>query len=102
MNFNKTRCGEQFWQSLVEAVWEKGQVVPGWDPNLFRADACGAMMMKSAYGQTTDWGWEIDHIKPLSKGGCDDLDNLQPLQWENNRRKSDQWPWSPGESPIAA
>jgi hypothetical protein len=29
---------------------------------------------------------------PVSKDGADDLGNLQPLQWENNRYKSDNWP----------
>jgi len=39
------------------------------------------------------FGWEIDHIRPVSKGGSDRLDNLQPLYWENNRRKGDTYPW---------
>lgn len=45
--------------------------------------------------QILEYGWEIDHIKPSSLGGSDGLYNLQPLQWENNRSKSDNWPhWS--------
>lgn len=32
--------------------------------------------------------WEIDHIKPLSKGGSFHYTNTQPLIWEDNRSKS--------------
>jgi 5-methylcytosine-specific restriction endonuclease McrA len=49
-------------------------------------------MQRYAYGTETEYGWEIDHIRPVSDGGADDLENLQPLQWENNRYKSDNWP----------
>jgi hypothetical protein len=31
-------------------------------------------------------------IRPVAAGGGDELENLQPLQWENNRHKSDLWP----------
>ncbi len=51
-------------------------------------------MKYSEYGKTIEngVGWEIDHIKPVSESGTDDLSNLQPLQWENNRLKGDNWP----------
>jgi hypothetical protein len=45
------------------------------DPNVRRKDGCGAWIDWAAYGQTTQngYGWEIDHIKPVAKGGSDDL-----------------------------
>jgi len=49
----------------------------------------------SDHGNTeAKYGWEIDHIKPLAMGGLDNIDNLQPLQWENNRKKGDTYPWN--------
>jgi len=49
-------------------------------------------MLEAKHGKMAQWGWEIDHKKPVANGGTDDLDNLQPLQWENNRHKGDNWP----------
>jgi len=40
-------------------------------------------------------GWEIDHIVPVSRNGTDNLSNLQPLQWQNNRLKGDKFPILP-------
>lgn len=94
--FNRKSNGGSFDESTVNAVWQKGQIIFGQDPNNYRRDTCGALMKKSEYGNTNSvYGWEIDHIKPSSLGGSDALYNLQPLQWENNRSKSDNWPhWS--------
>jgi hypothetical protein len=85
--------GASFDAASIGVVWRKGIEIPGWDPNVWRRDACGAVMKWSDHGKTNEQGWEIDHKIPVSAGGTDDLWNLQPLNWRNNRSKSDNYPY---------
>jgi hypothetical protein len=85
-----THTGLPFTATVVKAVWEKAEKDPGFIT--FKKDCCGALIQKNKYGTQSEHGWEIDHIKPVSKGGTDDLTNLQPMHWENNRHKGENWP----------
>jgi len=89
-NRNTRTNGGSFDDATIEAVWKKGTPEPGL--SLYRKDYCGASMQQNKYGKQEQYGWEIDHKKPVSKDGSDDLSNLQPLQWENNRHKGDDYP----------
>lgn len=86
------RDGRSFTPAEIQAVWDKGRIVRGENPALYRRDQCGAIIFRSSYGKRTAMGWEIDHIHPVKRGGTDSIRNLQPLQWENNRRKGDDYP----------
>ena len=79
----------------ILSIWKKGKIVAGYDSSKWRKDKCEAWISYSGYGTTGKYGWELDHIKPVSLNGTDSYSNLQPLQWENNRSKSDNYPnWS--------
>lgn len=77
---------------MKRRVWEKARVIEGYDDTRYRKDACGAWIMWDKYGMNHNFGWEIDHIYPKEKGGTDVLENLRPLQHQNNASKADDYP----------
>lgn len=69
-------------------VWQMGLVIPGYDPGEWRRDEYGNAISFWAYGNRSSvYGWEIDHVIPLAKGGTDILSNLRPLHWRVNARR---------------
>ncbi len=85
--------GGNFSDQTIQAVWNKGKTVQSDRGENLRVDSCGAGIFRGDYGDTSKvTGWEIDHILAVANGGKDDLSNLQPMQWENNRVKGDNPP----------
>lgn len=77
-------------KKLIETVWEKADTIRGRDEGVWRKDDEGNVIRHGSYGTVGDYGWEIDHKNPVSKGGTDNIRNLRPLHWEENREKSDK------------
>ena len=68
-------------------LWDNAKKIRGKNPDLYRQDPQGNTMYKPSYGKTSKMGWELDHIKPESKGGSDATVNLQALKTKTNRKK---------------
>jgi 5-methylcytosine-specific restriction endonuclease McrA len=92
---NTDKNGGSWSEPTKRSVWNKGITIPGKDPNYYRLDKCGKTMSYNEHGnRNSSYGWEIDHINPVSNGGDDSINNLQPLHWENNANKSDKLNWT--------
>jgi len=91
--FGKKKNGKDFSKAEEAAVWSKACWTE--HPNV-RFDICGNEIHFNQYGnKKSRYGWEVDHIKPVAKGGEDNMENLQPLYWRTNKSKDDKWPIKP-------
>lgn len=85
---NTDSAGRPFDENIIQAVWQ--MATPSKQGSRLRVDCFGALMFEHGYGVTgSKFGWEIDHRIPVAKGGGDEVQNLQPMQWKNNRTKGD-------------
>ena len=81
-----------FRKEIKDILWEKAVIIDEYNPNIWRKDFSGAWIRKDQYGMESKYGWEIDHLKPQSQGGTDEVKNLIPIHWKNNRTKSNDYP----------
>jgi len=77
----------------IESAWQKAKPIRGKNPDTWRRDTHGNKIRKASYGTQGEYGWELDHKKPAAKGGSDSSRNIQPLHWEENRKKNDKYPY---------
>ncbi len=75
----------------ISEAWERATKPRGKNPDIWRRDCKRRLIRKGSYGTKGEYGWEIDHKKPISKKGSDHGHNLQAMHWEENRKKSDKY-----------
>lgn len=71
----------------LKKIFIKGRTVQGLDPDIYRVDAYGSLIVFDNYGTYKVGGWHVDHIVPKSRDGSDDICNLQPLNSYTNSSK---------------
>lgn len=77
-------------KSKKQQVWDKAKEVRNKNPDAWRRDPCGNLMRRGSYGTQGEYGWEMDHKRPKSKGGSDSVSNLQAMNWKKNRELGDK------------
>ena len=74
-----------------DRAWERAKPIRGRKAETWRRDNAGNKIRYGSYGTLGEYGWEVDHKKPVAKGGTEDDRNLQALHWQENREKSDKY-----------
>lgn len=74
----------------VDGSWDRAKPVRGRNADAWRRDEEDNLIRRGSYGTEGEYGWEIDHRNPVSKGGTDNPRNLRALHWEENREKGDK------------
>ncbi len=82
--YNTTYYGQK---DCKDKVWETAKEIRGKNPDLYRKDPYNNQICYKSYGKDSNQGWNIDHIKPHSRGGSDNIRNLQALQTSTNKSK---------------
>lgn len=77
----------------IEHAWDNAKKIRGENPDVWRKDKHGNVIRYASYGTNGDYAWEVDHKNPVSKGGTEHLRNIQALHKEENREKSDKYPY---------
>ncbi|HNI43898.1 MAG TPA: HNH endonuclease signature motif containing protein [Chitinophagales bacterium] len=82
---------ENYSPERLEQIWNKGGVIDGKNPDKYRSDIYGNEMYRDSYGKDSPMGWTVDHSKPVSKGGTNHLNNLQPMNTTANKKKGNKY-----------
>jgi hypothetical protein len=69
-------------EELALAAWDNVPAIPG-SPH--KRDCDGRFILWSERALLTTYGWEVDHIIPLSLGGLDVPWNVRARHWWGNR-----------------
>jgi 5-methylcytosine-specific restriction endonuclease McrA len=77
----------------INYAWENAKPIQGKNPDVWRRDIYGNTIRRASFGTQGQYGWEVDHKRPIEKGGTESLQNIQALHWEENKKKGNQYPY---------
>jgi hypothetical protein len=78
-------------KDCADAVFKKATPIKGKNTKMWRLDGEGKVIKRTDLNSTTSqYAWNIDHIIPRTRGGSDDIENLQPLNRKDNIRFSNK------------
>lgn len=98
---NKVISSSTKWtKKQIKEVWEKGEIIPGVNKDLYRKDHAGAWMFYAAFVQSSNetnfdvrsYTWTIAPHKPLGTYGSNELENLMPMNLINAITKGQSYP----------
>ncbi|MBI5568967.1 MAG: hypothetical protein HY914_03395 [Desulfomonile tiedjei] len=73
----------------IQRVWNRGCVLRGQAPELWRQDGFGNLIYRPAYGYWwSSHGWDVDLEVSESLGGDHELSDLRPVQCAEKRRQA--------------
>lgn len=83
----------------IEEVWNKGEIIDDYNPQLYRKDYAGALMFRNSFinniklnDDPKSYNWTIVYQQPLAYGGTSDISNLQPMNNINAITKANNYP----------
>lgn len=99
-NNNTVVNSEIIWTpQQIEEVWNKGEIIDDYNPQLYRKDYAGALMFRNNFinnvklnDDPKSYNWTIIHQRPLFHGGTSDISNLQPMNNTNAITKGNNYP----------
>jgi len=89
-------------RTTIQRVWNRGCVVSGQSPELWRQDGYGNLIYRPAYEYWwSSHGWEVDLLVPESLDGTNEPSNLRPVQCGEKRRRGAAGSENPTEMPAS-
>ena len=71
-------------EAQIEEAWRKARPVPGHDPRLYRVapDIIQSVIRRDRYDICGDYGWRIEHGKPVSYRNAAIEQTMKLMQYE--------------------
>ncbi|AGM26201.1 hypothetical protein SSYRP_v1c06110 [Spiroplasma syrphidicola EA-1] len=82
-----TNFSKKLSEPEIRMIWDNTQQGGGRNNLLFRRDIAGAFIKIGELNQESEFGWVIDLLVPLDKGGKLEVNNCLAMHWKNSKAR---------------